>query len=50
MAFAIVSWRFFSARIEEEERALLNFFKLDYHEYQKRVWSGVPFVQVRHPA
>ncbi|XP_045163951.2 protein-S-isoprenylcysteine O-methyltransferase-like [Mercenaria mercenaria] len=45
VGYTIVSWRFFRERIFEEEIYLLNFFGEDYVEYQKRVGTGLPFIQ-----
>ncbi|CAI5998777.1 unnamed protein product [Closterium sp. NIES-65] len=57
LAFALVSWRFFAARIPYEEFYLHHFFGLDYEEfylhqffgleyarYAASVPSGIPFV------
>lgn len=43
--YAMASWKFFSDRIFMEEITLLNFFGEDYHEYQKRVPTGLPFIR-----
>ncbi|KAK7093402.1 protein-S-isoprenylcysteine O-methyltransferase-like [Littorina saxatilis] len=45
IGYTIVSWRFFNERIYEEEIYLLNFFGEDYLEYQRRVPTGLPFIQ-----
>lgn len=39
------SWKFFSVRIENEEQALLCFFKDDYLRYQKCVGTGLPGIR-----
>ena len=44
IAYAYVSWRFFNERIEDEEVTLLNFFGEHYLDYQKRVGTGLPFI------
>ncbi|XP_018319589.1 protein-S-isoprenylcysteine O-methyltransferase isoform X2 [Agrilus planipennis] len=44
-AYTIVSWLFFKERILIEEITLLNFFGVQYCEYQERVGTGIPFVQ-----
>nr|DAD27531.1 TPA_asm: hypothetical protein HUJ06_028999 [Nelumbo nucifera] len=45
VAFALVTWRFFSTRIPYEEYFLRQFFGSEYEEYAKRVPSGVPFIK-----
>lgn len=45
VCYAIVSWRFFHARIFMEEIALLNFFGEEYYNYQQRVPTGIPFIR-----
>jgi len=45
LGYAIVSWRFFRARIEDEEWALLNFFGQDYRDYQARVGTLLPGIK-----
>ncbi len=42
--YAVVSWRFFKERVEEEEILLINFFGEDYVQYQRRVPTGLPFI------
>lgn len=44
-AYAVVSWMFFKSRIFIEEITLLNFFGQDYINYQKKVGTGLPFIQ-----
>ncbi|KAK3104950.1 hypothetical protein FSP39_013901 [Pinctada imbricata] len=44
VVYTLVSWRFFRARIYEEEIYLLNFFGEDYVDYQRRVGTGLPFI------
>lgn len=43
--YALASWKFFESRIKFEEYYLIRFFGRQYTDYQKRVPSGVPFVQ-----
>lgn len=43
--YTIVSWKFFKNRIVYEEYYLIKFFGKQYTDYQKRVWSGIPFVR-----
>lgn len=45
IGYTIASWKFFNARIYEEEITLLNFFGEDYVRYQKRVDTGLPFIK-----
>ena len=45
MAYAFVSWKFFSERVVNEEYMLISFFGRDYVEYQKRVPTGLPFIR-----
>lgn len=42
--FAIVLWKFFSSRIQFEERFLVQFFGEEYVQYQKRVSVWIPFI------
>ena len=44
VGYTLVSWKFFKVRIYEEELTLLNFFREDYVDYQKRVGTGLPFI------
>ena len=44
VAYTIVSWRFFNERVFEEEITLLNFFGEEYVNYQKKVGTGLPFI------
>jgi protein-S-isoprenylcysteine O-methyltransferase len=44
IAFAIASWRFFQERIYTEEMTLVSFFGQAYLDYQKKVGTGIPFV------
>ncbi|KAL2127676.1 hypothetical protein VTI74DRAFT_10324 [Chaetomium olivicolor] len=44
VGYAVVLWRFFSARIKSEERALVGFFGEEYEGYRRRVRVGIPFV------
>jgi len=43
--YTIISWKFFNSRIVYEEFYLLKFFGRQYHDYQNRVPSGIPFVK-----
>nr|CAG4643468.1 EOG090X0CFU [Ilyocryptus agilis] len=45
VAYTLVSWRFFNERIFEEELTLLHFFGDEYADYQKKVPTGLPFIQ-----
>jgi len=45
VAFAVVSWRFFNERIEEEECFLLRFFGQRYKEYKDNVGVGIPGIK-----
>lgn len=45
VGYAIASWRFFDARVQDEEITLLNFFGEDYVWYQRRVPTGLPFIR-----
>ena len=45
VAFAAVTWKFFSERIEYEESLLESMFGSEYDHYRFRTtWSGVPFI------
>ncbi|KAN0063286.1 farnesyl cysteine-carboxyl methyltransferase [Thecaphora frezii] len=44
IAFAVVLWRFFSRRIEYEEKHLIKFFKDEYIQYKKDVATRLPFI------
>ncbi|KAJ4292292.1 farnesyl cysteine-carboxyl methyltransferase [Collariella sp. IMI 366227] len=44
VGYGVVLWRFFSARIKSEERALVAFFGEEYEAYRRRVRVGIPFV------
>jgi protein-S-isoprenylcysteine O-methyltransferase len=53
VAYLLASWKFFQARIMDEEFALLYFFGDSYRAYQKAVPSGIPYVRgfmYDHPA
>jgi len=43
--YALVSWKFFSERVEVEEYYLLEFFGPDYAKYQREVPTGLPFIE-----
>lgn len=45
VVYAVASWRFFKQRVVEEEITLLNFFGEDYVNYQRRVPTGIPYIQ-----
>lgn len=45
VAYVVASWRFFNERVFIEENTLLHFFGDDYYQYQKRVSTGLPFIQ-----
>jgi len=45
VAYTAAAWRFFKARIDSEEAALLSFFGDEYEQFQKEVGSGVPFIE-----
>ncbi|KAK3581794.1 hypothetical protein CHS0354_025998 [Potamilus streckersoni] len=44
VGYTMASWRFFKERVQEEEIYLLNFFGEDYVDYQRRVGTGLPFI------
>jgi len=43
--WAFASWKFFSERIQGEERALIKIFGQDYVNYRSRTPVGIPFIQ-----
>nr|CAG4645779.1 EOG090X0CFU [Lynceus sp. MCZ IZ 141354] len=43
--YAMASWKFFNQRVYEEEITLCNFFGQQYTAYQKRVSTGLPFIE-----
>ncbi|XP_026285575.1 protein-S-isoprenylcysteine O-methyltransferase isoform X1 [Frankliniella occidentalis] len=45
VGYAIVSWSFFRERIFYEEITLLNFFGAEYHDYQQKTGTGLPFIR-----
>ncbi|XP_022914188.1 protein-S-isoprenylcysteine O-methyltransferase [Onthophagus taurus] len=45
LAYTFVSWKFFKERIHIEEITLLHFFGQQYHEYQQKVSTGIPFIE-----
>ena len=45
VGYTYASWKFFKHRIYEEEISLLNFFGEEYLDYQKRVKSGLPYIE-----
>jgi protein-S-isoprenylcysteine O-methyltransferase len=44
VVFAVVLWRFFSPRIEREERGLIQMFGYDYEVYRARTRTWMPFI------
>ncbi|KAL2808825.1 Isoprenylcysteine carboxyl methyltransferase family-domain-containing protein [Aspergillus granulosus] len=40
--YAVVLWKFFSSRIQREERFLIAFFGDEYVTYRKSTWVGIP--------
>jgi protein-S-isoprenylcysteine O-methyltransferase len=44
LGYAVVLWKFFSARIRGEERLLVGFFGEEYVRYRERSWVGIPFI------
>ncbi|KAL7410363.1 Isoprenylcysteine carboxyl methyltransferase family-domain-containing protein [Mrakia frigida] len=44
-AFALFLWRWFFARIGEEERLLVRFFGDEYVKYREKVLSGLPLLR-----
>ncbi|KAL4778313.1 Isoprenylcysteine carboxyl methyltransferase family-domain-containing protein [Aspergillus varians] len=42
VGYAVVLWKFFSHRIDREERFLIAFFGEEYVEYKKRTTVGIP--------
>ncbi|KAI0389797.1 putative isoprenylcysteine carboxyl methyltransferase [Xylariaceae sp. FL0594] len=45
IAYALVLWRFFSARIRHEEQVLLSHYGEAYRNYKEHVRSGIPLVR-----
>lgn len=45
IAYAIVTWKFFSNRIQYEEYYLNQFFKDDYVRYKAKTYVGIPFIR-----
>ncbi|KAK3932805.1 Protein-S-isoprenylcysteine O-methyltransferase [Frankliniella fusca] len=45
IGYTIVSWSFFNERIFYEEITLLNFFGAEYHRYQQKTSTGLPFIK-----
>ncbi|THH14891.1 hypothetical protein EW146_g5505 [Bondarzewia mesenterica] len=43
-AFLLLLWRFFSQRIQTEEKMLVQFFGDPYVDYRKRVGTRIPFI------
>ncbi|KAF3480483.1 S-isoprenylcysteine O-methyltransferase [Arthroderma uncinatum] len=44
LGYAAVLWKFFSSRIQREEKLLIEFFGEEYVEYQSKTWVGIPFI------
>lgn len=44
VGYAVASWKFFSERVYSEEQFLIEFFKQEYVDYKKKVWSGLPYI------
>ncbi|KLJ10955.1 protein-S-isoprenylcysteine O-methyltransferase [Blastomyces silverae] len=44
LAYAIVLWKFFSSRIQREEKFLISFFGKEYIEYREMTRVGIPFI------
>lgn len=44
LAYALVLWRFFAARISKEEQFLVKFFGQEYVEYRNRTAVLIPFI------
>lgn len=49
VAFGLMAWKFFAARVPYEERLLEKFFPNEYESYQARVPSGLPLIGRRAP-
>ena len=45
VGYAVVVWKFFNGRIEEEELLLLSFFEDQYSQYREKVGVGIPFMR-----
>jgi protein-S-isoprenylcysteine O-methyltransferase len=43
-AFSVVLYKFFSERIQVEERYLVNFFGKEYEDYRSKVPTRLPFI------
>lgn len=44
ICYLAASWKFFKERIWDEEASLLSFFGEEYINYQRRVGTGLPFI------
>ncbi|XP_015786755.1 protein-S-isoprenylcysteine O-methyltransferase [Tetranychus urticae] len=44
IVYTVVCWKFFHERIYDEEMLLVNFFGLEYIEYQRKVRTRLPFI------
>jgi protein-S-isoprenylcysteine O-methyltransferase len=45
VAYAAVAWKFFDARIRDEEEALIRFFGEDYRAYMRGVPTRIPLIK-----
>ncbi|KOB67272.1 putative farnesyl cysteine-carboxyl methyltransferase [Operophtera brumata] len=45
IVYALASWTFFRERVFAEELTLITFFGHQYLQYQKKVPTGLPFIQ-----
>ena len=44
IVYVVVTWKFFHERIHDEEMLLVDFFGLEYIEYQRKVPTRLPFI------
>ncbi|XP_053202999.1 protein-S-isoprenylcysteine O-methyltransferase-like [Panonychus citri] len=44
VVYIVVTWKFFYERIRDEEMLLVDFFGLEYIEYQRKVPTRLPFI------
>jgi len=49
IAYTLVTYTFFKYRIEHEEYSLVMIFDDEYRDYQKRVGTGIPFINGYQP-
>ncbi|KAI0143561.1 putative isoprenylcysteine carboxyl methyltransferase [Xylariaceae sp. FL1272] len=45
VGYLVVLWKFFSARIKDEEEDLTRFFGENYTDYKKRIGTGIPLIR-----